>query len=286
MALRTDRLPPRARNLEVHLRRVARRATAERRALPDALLIGAQKSGTTSLSRYLRSHPDVRSSVDGEVHYFDDRFHRPVRTYRAQFPLDLELERAARRGPRPVVFEKSPKYLFHPQVPARAASVVPRAKLLVLLRNPVDRAISQHRMNVHGGREPLSLAAAIEAEPARIGPELELVEGGHLEMVNSMSAFYSYVARSRYAEQLARWEQHFSRDQMLVVRAEDLFTEPEPTYDRILAFLGLAPHRPEFKVWHPGRITDPVDPADRARLERALAASTERLAAEWDIRWE
>ncbi len=284
-----DPVRRRGRSLRIQAGRGARRLTADRRVLPDALLIGAQKSGTTSLSRYLLDHPDVRGADTGEVHFFDDRFDdrfdRGERTYRRHFPLEAEIAWAARSGPRPVVFEKSPKYLFHPRVPERVASMLPDAKLLVLLRDPVDRAISQHRMMVHGGREPASLAEAIELEPARIGPELELVASGHAEMVDSMSAFYSYVARGRYAEQLDRWTRHFDRGQMLVLRAEDLYGDPHTTYPRVLRFLGLAPHEPEFKVWHRGRITDPVDPADRARLAELFAEPNRRLADEWGITW-
>ncbi len=286
MARLPDPVRRRGRSIAIQLGRGARRLTADRRALPDALLIGAQKSGTTSLSKYLLAHPDVRGADTGEVHFFDDRFDDGELAYRRHFPLVAELDRAARSGRRPIVFEKSPKYLFHPRVPERAASVVPDAKVLVLLRNPVDRAISQHRMMVHGGREPASLAEAIEQEPARIVPELELVTSGHAEMVNSMSAFYSYVARGRYAEQLDRWAQRFDREQMLVLRAEDLFGDPPPTYAKVLRFLGLAPHEPDFTVWHKGRITDPVDPADRARLAELFAEPNRRLADEWGIAWD
>ena len=118
-----DPVRRRGRSLRIQLGRGARRLTADRRVLPDALLIGAQKSGTTSLSRYLLEHPDVRGADTGEVHFFDDRFGQGERAYRQHFPLEVEIEWAARSGPRPVVFEKSPKYLFHPRVPERVASM-------------------------------------------------------------------------------------------------------------------------------------------------------------------
>src|SRR5436309_16134274 len=105
--------------------------------LPDFIVIGAQKSGTGSLYAYLNGHPDVAGARVKEVHYFDLHYHRGVDWYLDQFP-----DEAAAR-PR-CTGEASPYYLFHPHAPRRAFDLVPDARLIALLRDPVDRAISHY----------------------------------------------------------------------------------------------------------------------------------------------
>src|SRR5215470_750369 len=131
----------------------ARRATASARALPDFLIIGAQKAGTTSLYAYLTAHRDVRPAGRKEVHYFDLGFTAGAELgegwYRSMFPLRARLALDGRRTGRPVrTGEASPYYLFHPAAPQRAAALVPEARLLVLVRDPVERAWSHYRHEV------------------------------------------------------------------------------------------------------------------------------------------
>jgi len=265
----------------------ARRATAPARALPDFLLIGAQKAGTTSLYAYLVAHPDVRPAGRKEVHYFDLGFRpgaeRGERWYRSMFPLRARLafERTARG--RPVVTgEASPYYLFHPLAPRRAAALVPRARLLVLVRDPVERAWSHYRHEVAAGREPLYFAAALDAEPQRLaGAEADLRNGVDSSAARSHRT-HSYVARGRYAEQLRSWLAHYPREQLLVLTAEELFGTPEPVWREAVEFLGLRPAAPPtFEVHNPGAAdasADVMEPAVRRRLQAAFAGPNADLA--------
>src|SRR4051812_20031887 len=135
--------------LKKPLRRVQadyRHLSAPLRGLPSVLIIGAQKSGTTSLSSYLVEHPDMLPSLRKEVHYFSFNYERGVNWYRAHFPYTHHLRRGA------LTLDATPYYLVHPLVAQRAAQLLPHAKLVVLLRNPVDRALSHYQHEVRGGR--------------------------------------------------------------------------------------------------------------------------------------
>ncbi|HWO81095.1 sulfotransferase domain-containing protein [Gaiella sp.] len=258
------------------VRKVARNAvwtfgrlTARRRPLPDFLVIGAQKAGTTALYAYLRWHPGIAGPSWKEVSFFDRHWWRGEAWYRGQFPL--------RAGER-LVGEASPSYLFHPLAPERARSLVPGAKLVALLRDPVDRAYSQYQHEVALGREPLSFEDALAAEDERLVGEVE-------RLIADPRAFsrawwdHTYTARGRYAEQLERWLEAFPSEQLLVVRTEDLGERPAETYASILAFLGAEPHElPDYpRVFD--RDYEPMRAETRAALAATFAEPNRRLEA-------
>jgi hypothetical protein len=265
-------------------------ATAEARPLPDYLIIGAKRSGTTSLHRWLLAHPDVlplfpsarvlplRADIKG-VHYFDAHPERSVRWYRSHFPTRASRALAARRsGARVVAGEATPYYLHHPHAPARAAAVVPDARLIVLLRDPVERAWSHWKEQRRRGFEPLAtFEEAIEAEPARLAGEAERMadDPGYRSFAHEHR---SYVTTGRYLEPLARWQAAFPPGQLLVLRSEDAFADPQGTFTRVLDFLGLRP----FRLADPqpfNRIAGDLAPATRARLAAALGPDTAALEA-------
>lgn len=208
------------------------RATSFARPLPDFLILGAQKAGTTALYAYLRWHPEITGPAWKEVSYFDRHYRRGERWYRGHFPT--------RAGER-VVGEASPGYLFHPLAPERVRATVPHAKLIVLLRDPVDRALSHYHHEVALGREALSFEEAIEAEPGRTRGEEErlLRDPGYF---SHAWWDHTYLARGRYAEQLERWLSVFPREQLLVVGSDELAAEPARAYAQVLELLGAPPH--------------------------------------------
>jgi hypothetical protein len=210
--------------------------TAPLRGLPSALIIGAQKGGTTSLFNYLLEHPGVLPSLRKEVHYFDFNYSRGLRWYRGHFPYAHRLGRGS------LTLEGSPYYLVHPLVPQRVARLLPDVKLIAVLRNPVDRALSHYQHEVRGGRESLSFGEALDRESERLaGEEVRLANEPNYYSYNHHR--YSYVRRGLYLEQLRRWAQHFPRSQMLVLQSERLFRDPAGTTASVHEFLGLQPHR-------------------------------------------
>ena len=244
---------------------------------PDFLIIGAQKAGTTSLFEYLIRHPDVAAPVKKELHFFDvpDRFRRGVAWYRELFP-SLNPSLSGHTSRRQVTGEASPYYLFHPRVPASVVGLFPQVKLIALLRNPADRAYSQYQMWVRAGREPLSFDEAIAAEAERLeGAEARLLaDSNHTDEVHRR---HSYLARGVYVDQLARWTQHFGREQMLILKTEDLFADTQRIIAEVFEFLGLPQAQLDLSERYNVRAYDPLPSTSRDRLIEYFEPHNRRL---------
>jgi len=238
---------------------------AQRRAiegpLPDFVVIGTQKGGTSFFYRLVTEYPLVKKAAAKELHFFDHKFAEGVGWYRRCF---LEGERVD--GQRTITGEASPSYLFDPQVPQRMARIIPDARLIALLRNPVDRAYSHYQMEVGRGKEARSFEEATEEE-------MISVEGKG----NSVDVPHAYLRRGLYAEQLERFSFFGDRNQLLVIKSEELFTRRLEILERVWRFLRLPPF--ESTLAPPaGRATyEPMDPATRRRLEGFFAPHNERL---------
>ena len=243
--------------------------TSPARPLPDFLILGAQKAGTTALYAYLRRHPDLTGPSWKEVSFFDRRWTRGLAWYRGNFP-----NRARTRGK--LVGEASPSYLFHPLAPERVREVVPDARLVALVRNPVDRALSHHNHEVALGREPLSFEEALDAEDARLRGEVErmLADPGYF---SREWWSHTYKARGRYAEQLERWLAVFPREQLLAVPSDDLAADPAGTHARVLEFLGARPQRLDAYPRVYERQYEPMQPETRERLVAEFEEPNRRL---------
>lgn len=210
-----------------------RTATAGARTLPDFLVIGAQKAGTTSLYHYLTQYPDVRSASAKEVHFFDHRHDHGERWYRAHFPL-AGADRSWVTG------EATPFYLLHPSVPERVAALLPEARLVALLRHPVARAYSHFQHSRATGAEPCAdFATALDLEAERTDPAWRRLEHG-AGRERAVETF-SYMRRSTYAPQLHRWLTSFSSESLLVLTAEELFADPATVLARVRGHCGLEP---------------------------------------------
>lgn len=254
-----------------------RLATGKHRVLPDFIIIGAQKGGTSSLYHYLAQHPDVGPAFRKEVHYFDWSFRKGEVWYRANFPTSLyrsAFHAMTRR--RLVVGEASPYYLFHPHVPARVRRLLPAVKLIVLLRDPVERTVSSYQHQVRKGRETLSLEEALDRERERLGAETARVEAD--DAYNSDAhRHFSYLARGLYAEQLERWFEVFPREQFLILHSQDFFDDTRPVFTQVLDFLGLRHwHPPQYRRFNAAEY-EALAPAIRDRLVSYFAPHNARL---------
>jgi hypothetical protein len=256
-------------------------STAVVRPLPDFLIIGAKRGGTTSLYRYLEAHPAVlplvpsarhlplRDNMKG-VRYFDTGYHHSRSWYRSHFPTAATRALAGREtGVAPVTGEASPYYLFHPTAAERAATVVAAAKVIVLLRDPVERAYSHHAEQCRSGAEELSFEEAVRAEPVRLAGEADRIRRDPRYRSHAHQ-HQSYVAQSRYAESLARWQAHFPPERLLVVCSEELFASPERELHRVQTFLGLPDHCPQDLEARNHAARAPMATDVRRTLEAAL----------------
>jgi len=246
------------------------RATAPLRPLPVFLVLGAQKAGTTALYAYLRRHPEITGPSWKEVSFFDRHYARGEAWYRGNFPNRLRA-----RG---LVGEASPSYVFHPLAPQRVRELLPEARLIALVRNPVDRAFSHYQHEVALGREELSFEDALAAEDDRLRGEEERMRADPAYFSHAWWN-YTYRARGLYAEQIERWLEVFPREQLLVLPSEDLGGDPDGTYARVLEFIGAGPHHLDAYPRVFERQYEPMRPDTRSRLAGEFAEANERLYA-------
>ncbi|MEZ5229479.1 MAG: sulfotransferase [Acidimicrobiales bacterium] len=250
--------------------------TASLRVDPDYLIIGAKRGGTTSLARYLLLHPDVRPLFPARetrkgTYFFDVNYGRGHDWYRSHFPTRMAHGLRERRAGHPLAIgEATPYYLHHPHAPVRARGMVPNAKIIVLLRDPVERAYSHWVERTRNRVETLSFADAIEVEARRLdGEEARmLADPAHQSFAHQ---HYSYVDQGRYARGLRRWMNAYPANQLLVLRSEDFYADPASVYAEVLEFLGLASFMPdEFRAWNM-KPKDAIDPAVVDRVRSMLA---------------
>jgi hypothetical protein len=215
------------------------RTTAPLRVLPDFMVIGTQKGGSTSMYKYLVQHPEVYRVFGGEeVHYFSWFYERGPMWYRSFFPTVFT---KALAGGKFHTGEASPVYLFHPEVPARVHRMLPNIKLIALLRNPISRAYSRYQQRLGGDRakghkqnEHISFEEAIKIELNRSEEEMQRV----VASLNEHSR--TYLARGMYAQQIKRWLQYFPMEQMCFIKSEDFFADTAATTAIVLKFIGVS----------------------------------------------
>jgi hypothetical protein len=258
------------------------------RMLPAFLIVGAQRSGTTTMYRALSQHPAVLKAVLHKgVHYFDVAYVHGLSWYQAHFPLRARARRIERAtGVAPLTFESSPYYMFHPLAGERIARDLPGVKLLVLLRDPVARAHSAHAHELARGYETEPFERALELEDARLEGELERIISDPCYVSHS-HRHHAYRARGQYIEQLERLQALFGSERIHVVDSGDFFATPKRVYDAVLEFLEL-PHRgyPRFEP-HNARPRSPMPESVRGMLDFHFQPYDARLAA-WlghDLSW-
>lgn len=236
--------------------------------LPDFLCLGAQKSGTTTLHALLDRHHEVFLPHCKEVHFFDQNYNEGENWYRHHFE---NAEPSQQCG------DITPFYLFHPEVPERIHQLLPQAKLIVLLRDPVERTISQLFHARKRGFERLPPGEALAAENNR------LASGSPISLQK-----HSYVSRSRYLEQLDRYEALYPTEQLLILRSEDLFQTPKRIWPALMNFLQIK------EIPLPGPLPRAnagdgcavsLDPEIKAQLRSELADTVQGVRQRYGIHW-
>lgn len=256
-----------------------RLASSPARVLPDFVIIGGQKCGTTSLYNYLVEHPNVAPARNKETRFFHTRrYGRGQLWYRASFITAGRKRRAETDGSRTLVTgESTPEYLFFPQVPARVRQTIPQVKLIALLRNPVDRAFSHYHHKVRNGRESLTFEEAVNREADRLAGERERVRKDPYYYSYNLD-HYSYLSRGLYLEQLEAWREYFPPEQVMILRSEDLYKDAGAVVERTVRFLGLHTATPQnYPTHNVGGYEDEMDPALRTDLLEYFRPYNQRL---------
>lgn len=254
-----DRSPRWAKDSANALTRRYALATVGRRTLPDFLVIGTKRGGTTSLFNYLQMHPGVlglfpqsrgRKSSD----YFFKHKTNGADWYRSHFHTRAYRTRLeSRLGYPPVAGEVSPYYLWDPRIARMAHDLNPSLKAVALLRDPVERAWSHYQERTANGVEPLAFEDALAAEDDRLHGELDRMAADPA-YYSEAHDWYSYRSRGVYLPQLRNWTAVFPAEQLLVLRSEDMYADVQGVFDRICDFLGLPGHRlPTTRTFGAGR---------------------------------
>lgn len=216
------------------------RVNAKSRALPYFIIVGAQKAGTTSLYSYLTQHPNILPSLGKEVNYFNWNYKKGINWYRANFPL-LEPDVRRLKGKEPPFYtgEASPYYMFYPYAMERILRTLPSVRIIMMLRNPVDRAYSSYQHQRWKRREKYSFEEAIDREPPRLEPEITKIMRDE-NYFSYNHAHFAYLARGVYVDQVKRCLELFPKDQVLIIESERFFANSSAIYAEVLEFLGLS----------------------------------------------
>ena len=205
------------------------------RSLPDFIIIGTARSGSTSLYYNICQHPCVLSAAYDELGYFDSNFHLGLNWYRSLFPTLFSKWILKQKKQFAITGEDTPFYIWNPLVAKRILKIIPNIKLIVLFRNPVDRAYSNYHLGVRAGSEKLSFEDAIQMELKKLDKINDEIE----QDVDKYTTPRSYIAKGFYADQLKVWLELFSSEQLMIVSTEDLESNPQKTLDRIYNFLKI-----------------------------------------------
>lgn len=270
MATLKDRAPRGLKDLADVGTRAYGVATVRWRPYPDFLIVGTKRGGTTSLWNYLARHPQVVPmfpSVRGlkSNAYFFENHERGDRWYRSHFHTTAYRRWRQRRLGRTVTGEASPYYMYGPHVPPLIASVMPDVRLIMLLRDPVERAYGHYHERVKQGVEQLSFEDALAAEPTRLAGEWERMVDDH-HYYSRAHDFFSYRDRGIYLPQVARVLACFPRDQVLVLRSEDLYLDAQRVFDETCRFLGISAVPIAEPTRHNYIPRSPISPATKREL--------------------
>ena len=219
--------------------RFYRKITNRFRMLPDFLIIGGAKSGTTSLFAHLVEHPNIIPGSMKEMFFFQYLSNNKTSFYRSHFPIKRK---------NLITCDSTSSYFVHPLIPARVHKLLPSVKLIVVLRNPVERAYSEFHYTVTLGSELTeNFEDVIKSELKRIEignkkPELKI------ENTNYKHFTFSHLRDGLYAQHLERWLKFFSKEQLLVLHTKDLYTNLDQTLAETFEFLNLPKYQIENRI--------------------------------------
>lgn len=259
-----------------------RKITSWIRVLPNFLILGGLRCGTTSLFYYLIEHHSIHPALDKEVHYFNRMFTGYEKDYRFHFPtkfLAFFYKIILRR--KFLTFDATPTYSYHPYTPYRVYQMIPEIKLIFLLRNPVDRAYSHYNFSRDKGIERLSFHDALKQETERLKGE----EKSFFQNMDYRSNF-SYFNRGLYIYQIMRWFKYFPMKQFLIITSETFYKYPKKTLQKIFNFLSLDNHNyRHFKVYNKGNYKK-LDKKIRDQLIEKYKPYNEKLSRYLGIRFD
>jgi hypothetical protein len=243
-----------------------RKAFAFNRMEPSFIIIGEARCGTTSLFNYISQNDKVLPPLKKEIHFFDYKFLKKKGWYKSFFPFVKEGK---------ITGEATPYYFSHPKAAKRIKETYPDIKIILVLRNPIDRAISSFYK-----QRDLKLETVDSIEDA-INLEEERLKDSMANMSNNIDydfnhKNYAYANRGLYYENLERWQSLFDEDQMLIFEFEELFSNIEVNYNKVIEFLNIDKQNIDFKHFNKGTY-DNIDAEFRMELGNFFEDSNQKL---------
>lgn len=216
--------------------------------LPSFIIAGAPKCGTTALHWYLLSHPQIlaHSPPGWEIGYFSRSYKHGLDWYRAWFPFKITASlRSQSIGNKAVITgEHTPFYVMHPRVAERIAASLPDIKIIILLRNPVDRAYSHYQHEFRSGHESLSFRDAVAKEAVRTADEIARMQS-EPDYQSTEYTRHAYIDQGEYLAKVKRFFNHLRKDNIMIIKSERLFSQTQQVFDEVLDFLRVDPFQLE-----------------------------------------
>ncbi|MCC3413457.1 MULTISPECIES: tetratricopeptide repeat protein [unclassified Microcoleus] len=242
---------------------------------PDFIIIGSPRCGTTSLYKYITSHPQILPAANKEICFFSEHFNKGLAWYQAHFPPAIDAHHF-------LTGEATPTYLTHPLAASRLHGCLPKVKLIVILRNPVDRALSHYQMLVRRGTESRTFEKAIDAELQLLADatETSLADKSYWKDCH-------YIYKSLYACSLKQWMNLFPREQFLILQSEEFYANPAATLSQVFDFLDLPDHQlSDYKQYNGGNY-QPANDVVCQRLREYFQPHNRELAeyVQRDFEW-
>ena len=202
--------------------------TASSRVLPDFIISGTVRSGTTSLYYNICEHPSVLPADYDEIGFFDSNYHLGINWYRSMFPTEKEMERVKKETNFAITGEDTPFYFWKKEAAERILKDIPNSKIIIIFRNPVDRAYSNYQLGIRKKTETLSFEDAIDEE-------MNFLEKHSFR--ESVDRRRSYLSKGFYENQIKIWFNVFPREKIHIISTEDIQKNPEKTLLKIFQFL-------------------------------------------------
>ena len=215
--------------------------TGPLRVLPDFIIIGSMKCGTTSLYYDICEHPCASPAAYDEIGFFDSNFHLGLNWYRSMFPTKRRIEDIRRKEGVAITGEDTPFYFWNPVAAKRIQKLLPNIKLITILRNPIDRAYSEYQDLVSSESNSPSFETFIENEINTRRKDSSLITEENFEIFNQKN---SYLLKGIYVDQLKIWAGLFPKEQIFTLSTENLNSEPITALESVFQYLNL----PDYKI--------------------------------------
>ena len=204
--------------------------TASSRVLPDFIISGTVRSGTTSLYYNICEHPSVLPADYDEIGFFDSNYHLGINWYRSMFPTEKEMERVKKETNFAITGEDTPFYFWKKEAAERILKDIPNSKIIIIFRNPVDRAYSNYQLGIRKKTETLSFEDAIDEE-------MNFLEKHSFR--ESVDRRRSYLSKGFYENQIKIWFNVFPREKIHILSTEDMQKDPKESLLKIFKFLQI-----------------------------------------------